>query len=233
MGTVMLFGLAVPVIELVIGVIGLLVILGMAGFATWLAFFGQRTFDNIAYPVKVPGWGMRLAEPPPFKSSVEDVARMNALLLKHAMAKGYKKRAVKKTLNESKVRWVKADPQFLGKRAVVDPWNRRVPVKNGDGTVKIGPDGKPETKPLLVAGWHQGKTLYVVFVPEDVIEKTAYAHEGGHGVHLIKNISDYEHADEEMWGPEGIVVLVKNEMHKERTGEDPVEPLDNGIEVKS
>jgi hypothetical protein len=221
MGTVLLFGTAVPVIELVLGVVMLLVILGMATGATLLFFFGQAAIDKVKYPVKVPGWKMRMAEPPPFNATPADVGRMNQLLLKHAVAKGYKKREVKKVLNNSLVRWVKADPGLDGKRAVVDPYGR---------TVKDKETG--EVKPMLIAGWHTGHILFVVFVVKDVIEKTAYAHEVGHGLHTIKGKSDYDHVDGEMFGKDGIVALAKNEMHKERTGEDPVEPLDDGIEVK-
>jgi len=241
MGTVMLFGLAVPVIELILGVLMLCVILGMFSFAMWMVFRGQQTIDKVMYPVVVPGWKMRMAEPPPFNCTPEEVGRMCQLLLKHAVAKGYPKAKVKQTLNTSLVRWVKADPSLGGKRAVVDPYGRRVPVTDSKGNQVYEANKQPKTAPMLVAGWHTGKTLFVVFVPEDVIEKTAFAHEGGHGLHLIKGISDYDHADQEMWGGkdeagnrvDGIVTLAKAEMHKERTGEDPVEPLDNGIEVKA
>jgi len=227
MGTVTLFGTAVPVFELVGGLIMLLVIVTMAVGSTLLFLFGQGAIDRVKYPVKVPGWGMRMAEPPPFKATAKDVGRMNQLLLKHAVAKGYKKSDVKKVLNNGLVRWVKADPGLGGARAVVDPYGRTVPVKDENGE----PTG--ETKPMLIAGWHTGHIAFVVFVPEDVIERVAYAHEEGHGIHLIKQKTDYDHKDAEMFGKEGIVVLVKNEMHKERTGEDPVEPLDDGIEVKA
>ena len=220
MGTVILFGTAVSVFELVGGLVMLLVIIAMAGGATFMFFFGQGLINKAGYPVKVPGWGMRMAEPPPFNATPQDVGRMNQLMLKHAVSKGYKKREVKKTLNSSLVRWVKADPGLDGKRAVVDPWNRT--VKNKEG----------EVVPMLVAGWHSGSTLSIVFVPEDVIERVAFAHEGGHGIHALKGKTDYDHVDAEMFGPEGIVALAKNVMHKERTGEDPVEPLDDGIEVK-
>lgn len=219
----MLFG--VPAIEFILFVVGLVLIAGMAGLAMFLFFGLPAVLDRVGYSVKVPGWGMRLAEPPPFNSTVDDVGRMNSLLLKHAVDKGYSQREVKRVLNASRVRWVRADPS-LGGRAVVDPWNRRVPVLDDAGN-ETG-----ETKPMRVAGWHRGNTLYVVFVEDDVIERTAYAHEGGHGIHLLKGVVDYEHKDASMFGKEGIVSLAKVEMHKERTGKDPVEPLDDGTEVK-
>lgn len=170
----------------------------------WFAFFGAKILreesQRASFPVLVTGWETRLTEHPPFKATVEDIAFANEALLKAAANRGYEREAVRQKLNNGLVRWVAADPSLLGKRAIVDPYGR----KHKDGS------------PLLVAGWHLGDHLHVVYLPDDKLADTAYCHEMGHEIHELRNTTDYEHMDEEMWGNEGIVALAKSLLRSNR-----------------
>lgn len=168
-------------------------------FALWAATVGAPVvrgwLESAKYPVRVPGWRTRLSEHPPFGATVEDVARANEIVLRQAVAKGYASADVRRRLDRGLVRWVSADPNVEG-RGVRDPFNR----KKQDGT------------PLRLAGWHEGDSIYVVYLPTDTLADTAYCHEQGHSIHVLKNLSDYAHADLDMWGPDGIVSLSKKEL---------------------
>lgn len=180
--------------------IGLGLVFGLLGFSLWFMLKGgsflQKSFRENLYPVAVPGTQMRLAEHPPFKATVQDLAKANALLIQNAALKGYAASEIRKKLDGLFVHWVSADESLEGKRAVVDPYNR----KTTDG------------KPLLVAGWHSGNVVKVVYLKEDSVESTAYIHELGHVVHELRKKTDYAHADLEMWGPEGVVENTKKSM---------------------
>jgi len=169
-------------------------IVAFMAFALWAGTWGAPVVRGWAqssrYPVRVPGWQTRLTEHPPFRATVEDIARMNEALLRQAIAKGYDKKAARKRLDAGLVRWVPADPSVEG-RGVRDPFNRK----------------KPDGTPLRLAGWHEGDGIFVVYLPEDTLADTAYGHEQGHSLHVIKNLSDYPHADPDMWGPSGIVAM--------------------------
>jgi len=186
--------------------IATLVLLFVAAFGVplWFAFFGVKMLrdmsQRVGFPVVVPGWKTRLTEHPPFAATVQDVARANEALLRAATNRGYDRAAVKKKLNNGLVRWVAADLGLGGKRAIVDPFGRR----RRDGL------------PLLVAGWHSGDHIHVVYLPHDRLEDTAYCHEQGHEIHELDGRTDYAHTDEQMWGPDGVVALAKSLLRSEK-----------------
>ena len=196
-------------LEIAFAVIALFVIISMATLATGLFFYGKRLLSpliNSAFPIVVPGWGTRLAENPPFAATVADIAHMNGILLRLAVAAGYDKAEVKERLNTALVRFVRADPSLGGLPAVVDPYGRKVLAKDPTtGLQLLNPDGTMATKPMLVGGWHTGNNLFIVFTDDLTLDQVAYTHEHGHGFHDLKAMTDYSHVDQVMWGPGGIV----------------------------
>jgi hypothetical protein len=195
---------------LVLALLGLGLFLLGGIFVTALIALLARNGNNLGFPIVVPRWKNRLNGHPPFDSTVEDIARLNDHILRLAVAKGYKKRDVKKKINGTRTNWIRADKSLSVARSVLDPWGRKVPVWNGSET---------QMQTMTVAGWHNGDVLHVVYELKDHIEDTAYAHEMGHEILEMKGDADINHKDVDMWGKHGIVWEATRAMRAERASD--------------
>lgn len=162
--------------ELIIGLVGLTVILGMFVGSLLVAFvLPPRVYAHQRkrrYPVVVPRYGMRLNSLPPTEGGLDTLVLGLDYLVKFAVAAGYEKRPVLKKLAGLNVRWLKAEGD---KRFVVDSYGRKI------------------------AGDHSGDDVRVVWIPNDDLADTAFFHECGHELQELKGIIDYDHKDEVMW----------------------------------
>lgn len=126
------------------------------------------------YPVKVPGWGMRLDSHPKMNATVEDVAKGLQIFLDECVkTKGYSKRKLKKKLNGLYVKWILVNNEDGG----------RYLLENGQRT----------------AGDHSGDFIRVMVLTDDKLNDTAFFHELGHEAHELENLADYKHEDKVMW----------------------------------
>lgn len=126
------------------------------------------------YPVKVPGWGMRLNSHPKMNATVEDVAKGLQIFLDECVkTKGYSKRKLKKKLNGLYVKWILVNNEDGG----------RYLLENGQRT----------------AGDHSGNFIRVMVLADDQLDDTAFFHELGHEAHELENLADYKHEDKDMW----------------------------------
>jgi len=167
------------VLELLIGALALLLILGMAGGSTLFVFVLYPMLRNNAlekkYPTKVPGWKLRLSSPPPFNATLDDVAKALDLFLEVAVStKGYSKSKLKKKVNGLYIEWLRPQNED-GKRYIVDQYGRKI------------------------AGDHSGDMIRVVVLDDDTLGSTAFFHEIGHEAHELEGIVDYNHEDKKMW----------------------------------
>lgn len=165
--------------EVIIGVVGTIFILGLAGFSLLFAFVLEPALrDSIMrrrYPLVVPGWKVRLNETPPFKASLEDVQKgLDAFLERCLAVKKYNKGELKAKINNLRIEWIRPqNPE--GERYIVDDYGRKI------------------------AGDHSGDLIRVVVLPTDTLGSTAFFHELGHEAHEMEAKSDYAHEDAVMW----------------------------------
>lgn len=163
------------VVEILLGLAMLVLILGLAGLSIFVAFFLPDMLKSIGYPVKVPGWGMRLQSLPPMNATVDDVSKGLELFLDRAVSvKGYKRSALKKKLNAMQVQWLRPQNDD-GSRFIIDQWGRKI------------------------AGDHAGNLIRVVVLDDDTLNTTAFFHELGHEAHELEGKVDYDHKDRAMW----------------------------------
>lgn len=129
------------------------------------------------FPVTVPGWGIRLASRPPFKADIGDVAMyLDKLTSKWAVERSVSRDKIKGKLDGLMVTWIPDDPDISHPRSVKDSFGR------------------------IVAGWHDGNNIFVVYRPDDRLADTAFGHEVGHELlELTDALADPDHKDDAAW----------------------------------
>ena len=162
-------------IEILLGAIMFLMIVGLAGFSVFFAFFLPGILRSVGYPVVVPGWGIRLQSLPPMNATVEDIARGLDLFVNRAVEiKRYNRKDLEKKINNMQVQWIRPKNKD-GKRYIVDKWGRKI------------------------AGDHSGSLIRIVVLDDDTLDKTSFFHEIGHEAHELEDKVDYGHTDDQMW----------------------------------
>lgn len=167
------------IVEIIIGILTLLLILGMFGGSMLLMFVIMPLMQKAAldkrFPIEVPGWGMKLNSTPPMNATVEDIAAGLQVFLDRAVeVKGYNKKDLKKKIDNLVVEFIRPTNEE-GARYIVDQWGRKI------------------------AGDHTGDHIRVVVLKEDTLGRTAFFHEVGHEAHELENLVDYDHEDKVMW----------------------------------
>jgi hypothetical protein len=162
---------------------------GFAATLFWLQLRSVRKQRERDFPVEIPGWGMRMTEPPPFHRSLEQVGRLCEIVTDRSIKiKGYKRSKVLKKIAGLNVTWIPAAEQ--GNRFIIDAYGRKI------------------------AGDHNGNHVRIVYLMSDRLSQTAMIHEIGHELHELERRIDYDHADDSMWVD--VVEASKKEMRSGR-----------------
>lgn len=166
-------------LEIILAIIGILLIIGMAGGAMLLALvvlpWLKEFLTDKRYPIQIPGWKTRISNLPHFLNNLEDIGRALDLILNRAMdVKKYNKKDVLNKINNLRIDFIR--PQnATGERYIVDEYGRKI------------------------AGDNRGNIIRVVALDDDTLSTIAFFHEIGHDLHEIENMTDYNHSDDKMW----------------------------------
>ena len=173
--------------ELVLGLILIIGVLGFAGLAALFAFVLlpkiQMAFQDTQYPIEIPNWKTRINTIPAFKTSLDEMsAGLETFLNKTIEMKKYDRKKLIEKLNQQRIQFIRPDNEENA-RYIVDTYGRKI------------------------AGDHAGNTIRVVALDSDKLGQTAFFHELGHAAHQLEAKVDYQHEDDEMW--QDIVIWCK------------------------
>lgn len=167
--------------------IGVVALAGIVSGATAVSLFSLVAWPAFVrgqkrrrFPVPVPGWGLRLSSRPPFNADVGDVERVLSLVTDRLVeVKGYSRKRVRRLWSRVTCQWVAADNPDA-ERWIVDEYGRKISGDYARGRIRV------------------------VYLPDDRLFQTAFAHELIHAAQEhFEGVSDYGHDDEEFWSDVG------------------------------
>jgi hypothetical protein len=164
--------------EIVLGVVGTVLILGMAGGSTLFAFvlyprWHKKTKDA-RYPL-VTKHGLRVAKIPVRGIKIEGIEKGVDMFITRAVEHGgYDRAALEAEFARSYLELVRAVNDD-GKRYIIDRYGRKI------------------------AGDNDMENMRVVVLDDDKWQEVAGFHEFGHLAHETKGKVDYDHTDDIMW----------------------------------
>lgn len=141
-----------------------------------LIIASQRAQLARAFPVTGSKFGLRLASPAPFTHGIGVDEYLELLVAAWSSRRGVPRSRLLAKLGGLMVTWMPNDPDIKHPRSVRDAFGR------------------------VVAGWHDGNRIVVVYRVDDRLCDTAFGHEIGHELlELDDLLADPDHGDAEAW----------------------------------
>lgn len=159
----------------------------IAGALITSATIQHRNFLN-SHSQSIPGYQLKISGSP-FDS--DTIAKcLDLTTAAWIELKGNANEEIKNKFNQLIIDFVPGTVQEDGeiKRYIIDDFGRKI------------------------AGDTSNNIVRVVFLPSDGIGNTALVHELCHALHAINGVIDYDHADELVWGRNGVVAIVKSKL---------------------